>query len=244
MKNVDQWKPSKFVINNGQLVVSKSMGVASKRFASYTAQFYNKNIPLFCKGSILDMGCGSAPFYEFYKKYASEVYCIDWGNSPNDISFIDEYCDLNSKLPIEDENFDTIILSDVITQLENPYLALSEAYRILKPNGNLLFNCGFLYGLCERPYDYYRYSNHRIRSWADKIGYVVTVEKEYGGYLDQIEHALLRMTRKVPSGVFLAKCFYQLFSLIHKFKLIKRLSDSQGTHPYGYGFVLTKKLEL
>ena len=46
--------------------------------------------------------------------------------------------DLLKKLPFNDEEFDTVILSGVIEHVENPLKALKECNRILKPTGNLL----------------------------------------------------------------------------------------------------------
>ena len=46
----------------------------------------------------------------------------------------------NPKLPIEDENFDAVLITVSIQYLQYPEAVLSEIYRILKPNGVVIIS--------------------------------------------------------------------------------------------------------
>lgn len=54
----------------------------------------------------------------------------------NDINI--QYCDLNHRIPFEDNSFDICFSTEVIEHLYNPHNLIDETYRILKPAG-LLF---------------------------------------------------------------------------------------------------------
>ncbi len=238
MQNKDRWSPAKFVLKNGILKPSDKVGLKSKRMAGYIAHFYTNVIPQYVHGKLLDLGCGDAPLYELYSKYASGVCCADWKNTIHDQSSVDVFCDLNKELSFESASFDTVILSDVINHLEEPELALKEIHRILKPAGTLILNTPFLYNLNEEPYDYGRYSIYKLRSWAKKLNFQVEYEETLGGIADVFEHFLLRIIARLPIGKFTSRGFFNLrtFFITRKLLRVKSVSDS----PYGYGLVLKK----
>ena len=232
-----KWLPSKFILNAEILKPSKKVGLKSKRMAGYIADFYTYVIPKFVKGRLLDLGCGLAPMYELYSKYASKICCADWKSSEDDQSFIDAICNLNKELIFDSNSFDTVILSDVINHLEEPELALKEIHRILTPGGLLLLNTPFLYNLNEEPYDYGRYSIYKFHSWAKKFNFEIEYEDIFGGVVDVYEHFLLRIISRFPLGTGLAKWLFYLRTFFIKNRLLKIKS---ADCPYGYGIVLKK----
>ncbi len=235
MKNHELWKPSKFDIRNGKLVPSSKVSPTSHRMASFIAMFYSEQIEKYCHGNILDLGCGSVPMYEFYKAKAATVTCIDWENCAHETSHIDVFCDLNGKLPFENDTFDTIIFSDVLEHLSNPLNTLSEIKRILKKDGRVLLNYPFLYGIHEAPFDYCRYTKYRIQTWIQELNMHIIVENEYGNLSVLFEHSLLRMLKAKKGGKYLISAFLKIFYSLNKNKISKN-----STHPYMYGYVIQK----
>ncbi|MBW6482221.1 MAG: class I SAM-dependent methyltransferase [Vicingaceae bacterium] len=57
--------------------------------------------------------------------------------------------DINQPLPIENEIFDTVILSDVLKHIRKPEELIAEIHRIMKPNGKFMLNVPFFYWLHE-----------------------------------------------------------------------------------------------
>ncbi|MBW6451238.1 MAG: class I SAM-dependent methyltransferase [DPANN group archaeon] len=103
-------------------------------------------------GSILDIGCGSYPFFlntiKFNKKYG-----IDNSLKKDALNtkkmFLKKYNILNNKsLPFEDNYFDCITLLAVIEHLDNSTFLniLKECKRVLKKDGLLIMTTPTSYG--------------------------------------------------------------------------------------------------
>ena len=66
MKQAQDWKPTKFVYCRGRLRGSRNrqeLGIASRLIADTVAGFYDQNIPKYCRGRLIDLGCGKVPLY-------------------------------------------------------------------------------------------------------------------------------------------------------------------------------------
>ena len=117
------WKPSKFVNNNGKLKASrdpKEVWPPSRIMADLVVEKYSQYIPEYACGRLLDLGCGKVPLYEIYKDHVDENTCVDWDNSDHGNLFLDLIADLTNPLPFSEEEFETVILSDVLEHLRNP----------------------------------------------------------------------------------------------------------------------------
>jgi hypothetical protein len=102
MRNIEQWQPTKFVYERGKLIASRDsrqVGVASRIMANAIARIYEHYIPAYASGSLLDLGCGKAPLFGVYRKYADTITCVDWGESLHNNPYTDMLADLNGELP-------------------------------------------------------------------------------------------------------------------------------------------------
>ena len=71
------------------------------------------------------------------------------------------------KLPLPDSSEEAIVCMSVLEHVENPFLAASEMYRVLKPGGQLLLYVPFLfYYHAENGYyaDYWRFTEEALRT--------------------------------------------------------------------------------
>ena len=242
MKNIEFWKPSKFIISGNKLVPSKNMGLSSKRMASYIADFYTTYIPKYCTGSLLDLGCGNVPLYSYYKNFVTQVTCVDWGFTQHNKLHLDLECDLNQEIPLGDNLFDTIIVSDVVEHLLDPVLLLQEIRRMLAPGGIVLINYPFMYGLHETPYDYCRYTHFYIELMSAKIGLKILEQNEFGNEVDVIENLMLKKLKRKRGGKMLERICSSFFSLINKGCVTAISAGNYSSNPFGYGFVLRKEI--
>lgn len=176
MKNEAQWSPTKFDLIDGALQASlnpRHLAIDSRIVAGFIAEGYTRALTRYARGSLLDLGCGQAPFYGMYRPLVNEVTCVDWDSSPHDQQFVDVAADLNQSLPLPDRQFDTAILSDVLEHIHHPRILLEEILRVLNPGGHLLLNVPFLYPIHEAPFDFHRYTDFRLRQLAEQSGLLV-----------------------------------------------------------------------
>lgn len=201
MKNSQQWRPTKYVLHKGKLRSSRipqDVTPASRLVADLVAKLYDEALRAHCRGDLLDLGCGRAPLYLIYRDLATSVTCVDWGSSPHDVGHADVLCDLNEPIPLADDMFDTVILSDVLEHLYRPHLLLAEVARMLRPGGKLIMNVPFMYWLHEQPHDYYRYTRFTLERMLKEAGFDVLLLKEVGGGPESWADLTSKLISRVP----------------------------------------------
>ena len=129
--------------NATEVTVTRGHGLLEPYLAKLRARQANKKIPPHLrKGRILDIGCGSYPYFLSHI-YFQEKFAIDQlstAKAPPDIDLT--ILDLNTapKLPYPD-NFFSVITMLAVTEHLNPNSLVSiftEAHRTLQPGGILM----------------------------------------------------------------------------------------------------------
>ena len=133
------------------------------------------------KGTVVDLGCGTAPYRNDILAYADEYVGVDWDNSLHDIN-PDVVTDLSKEFPFDDNYADTLISFQVLEHLPTPQFHLSECYRILKPGGALLLSVPFQWRVHEAPYDYFRYTRFGLEYMLNEAGFKDITIREMGGF--------------------------------------------------------------
>ena len=133
---------------------------------------------LTCKkyDKVLDIGAGSSPFRDHI---ACSTY-VTADVAYNNENSIDVLLEPNKPIPIDDEKFDLIILTDVLAHVADYKLLIRECYRILKKGGDIIVSTPFIYRENETPNDMIRFtsfglyyelkSNHFVDISIEKIG--------------------------------------------------------------------------
>ena len=201
MKNEAAWRPSKFVVKNGRLRGSRTTGAlsaASRLNADIVASLYDRHVPTFARGRLLDLGCGNVPLFGLYKRFVADVVCVDWGNSLHKNEFLDFECDLTQDLPFPAAAFDTIILSDVLEHIPEPMDLWKEMARVLTKDGHLIMNVPFFYCLHEQPHDYFRYTEFALRRFAQAVGLIPVELIVTGGVPEILTDIVAKTIVSVP----------------------------------------------
>jgi 2-polyprenyl-3-methyl-5-hydroxy-6-metoxy-1,4-benzoquinol methylase len=105
-----------------------------------------RQLPL---GKALDLGAGEGAFSKNLKDLMFDVTACDVEPSifqPNDIPFVKG--DFNVSIPLVDSYFDLVVFIEVLEHLKNPWKAIFEINRVLKPGGYLILttpNVGTIY---------------------------------------------------------------------------------------------------
>ncbi len=86
-----------------------------------------------CRGRVLDAGTGRGAYRDLLKTYAEEYVGMDIAPSPATTAVGDA-----QRLPFAAASFDTVFCSQVLEHVPEPWLALSEFRRVLRPGGRLI----------------------------------------------------------------------------------------------------------
>ena len=114
-------------------------------------------------GTCLEVGAGTGEMSR-YLSQKHKVVATDI--APKMIEEIKKHdieayeCDAE-RLPFQNNSFDSIVSAEVLFYLDNPDNFLSEAFRVLRPEGRLLISCADNF-----PVKFY----DRLRSWLRAVG--------------------------------------------------------------------------
>jgi ArsR family transcriptional regulator len=100
-------------------------------------------------GDLLDVGCGQGRILKLLASRAKRVVGVDVDSDARRLARAEllvagsQNCSLRQgdmySLPFDDDEFDTIILDDVMGSAERPTEAIEETLRLLKPGGRVIF---------------------------------------------------------------------------------------------------------
>jgi SAM-dependent methyltransferase len=242
MKNEQAWRPTKFSFDRGRLGVGPSASPASWGVTQLVAKAYERHLPQHARGRLVDLGCGRVPLYGAYRSLVSEVTCIDWSGNAESAQHLDVAHDLNQPLPLAGDRYDTAILSDVLEHIRRPHALLAEVARILAPAGKLLLNVPFLYWLHEQPHDYFRYSEHALRSLIEQSGLRLTLLEGLGGAPEVLADVVGKHVAQLPLlGASAARLLQQGTTAVASFAPVARaLEPSRQRFPMAYFLVAEK----
>lgn len=249
MRNPDAWKPSKYRLAKNSLRAStnpKEVGTGSRLLVEIIAKFYDRAIPNYVTGRLIDLGCGKAPLFLKYRYFASSVTCVDWGNTLHKNENLDVECDLSKRLPFDNASFDTVILSDVLEHLPEPDSLWRELARILAPGGRLLMNVPYFYPLHEVPFDFYRYSRFALERFARESGFEIIELQPLGGSPEVFTDILAKHIQFIPIiGRLMARSIQALALAFVRTTLGRRLSTrSAEYYPFGYAMVAERCADI
>jgi SAM-dependent methyltransferase len=123
------------------------------------------------RSALLDVGAGDGTLAKRLQHAGFEVTAIDLITAdfrPNDIEI--RSANLNEGIPVADGQFRTVVTTEVIEHLENPWFFLRELYRITEPGGLVILSTPNLasvyarawYALTGRLYNFMESSYRQI----------------------------------------------------------------------------------
>lgn len=220
------------------------VGAGSILATDLTAAWYEKTLIEFARGRLLDLGCGLAPLYGSYRPYVSSVTWLDWQQSLHHNSEIDIIHDLSESLPIEDQQYDLVLASDLLEHIYDPRSLLRECERVLAPGGIFMGNTPFYYPLHESPHDYYRYTNHALQRILTDAGFVQISIEALGGALEVVADIIGKLTARIPGGEIASIAIQRSSFKFWRTRIGKSLAArSSPAFPLSYGFIAHKKID-
>jgi SAM-dependent methyltransferase len=107
--------------------------------------------------SILDVGVGSAPYWKI--RMDLDWIGLDVEKTPN-TNFVIEN---NKAWPVSDKSFDSVLCTQVLEHVEEPFFIVEEISRVLRPGGIVILNAPFLYPFHGMPADNARYTTTQLK---------------------------------------------------------------------------------
>jgi SAM-dependent methyltransferase len=99
---------------------------------------------------------------------------------------------------VEDGRFDFIVFNQVMEHLPEPFLALKELNRVLKPGGKLIYSAPLFYEEHEQPYDFFRYTQFGVRHLFTSAGFAIERLEWLEGYFGTVAYQFNCMARFLP----------------------------------------------
>ena len=130
IKHIEAGRPAR----PGQLILERRKRLADQLIGNVTGY-----------GKMLDIGCGNGAQTVLFAGCGSAVIGLDMTphhetESPVTAEGITYICGSALELPFADSSFDTITCFEVLEHLPYERVALSEAYRVLRDGGRMLFS--------------------------------------------------------------------------------------------------------
>lgn len=123
------------------------------------------------RGRVLDVGCGNKPYQGMFMY--TEYIGLEIESDENRKKKVADFFYDGKKFPFSDNEFDSLVVNQVLEHVFNPDEFLDEIRRVLKPNGKLLLTVPFVWDEHEQPYDYARYSSFGLKFLLEKHNFKI-----------------------------------------------------------------------
>ena len=183
------------------------------------------------RGRVLDLGAGMAKYKKIIVKNTRNYVACDVKKNKN----INTICDVTN-LVFPPESFDTVISTQVLEHVDNPFIVAQEIKKVLKTGGNAIITAPFMFPFHADPKDNFRFSREGLEEIFRSTGFEIIGSGVYGGFfmvLSEMIHFSWFNPYKRKSG--------RIFIIIEKIaKFFDKLISSKII--YANAFVVAKKL--
>lgn len=131
---------------------------------------------------VLDVGAGPGKYRELFAHCTYKTQ--DFGQEPGTIgryTKLDYECDITA-IPVLDASFDVVLCTEVLEHIPEPFAAVSEMARILRPGGLLVLTAPLGSFLHQEPFHFYGgYTPQWYRTFLSRAGLSIrSIERNQG----------------------------------------------------------------
>lgn len=158
-------------------------------------EILKKALPEYCSGRVVDVGSGHAKYRHLIKAFSTSYTTVDNLSSDDQFRGSDFKPDVISSvdaMPFQDEEFTTVICTEVLEHVEDPFKVVGEVARILKPGGYAIISSGWMAPYHKEPDDYWRFSvaGYKVLCSKNNLEFVRFYKK--GGFFTVILYFINR----------------------------------------------------
>ena len=179
---------------------------------------------------ILDAGAGTKQ-YEHFFSHCNYESCDSESPFWKDIKHT-FYCDLHN-IPVNDNNYDFILCTQVLEHVESPELVLKEFYRILRPGGQIVITVPYCWALHAEPRHFQNFSEYGFKILAKNTNFKIIHLSRRGGVFGVLNAICLTAERNIFKPFFILAA--PIFFLLDKFEC-----DKIKSWTIGYNIILQK----
>jgi SAM-dependent methyltransferase len=139
---------------------------------------------------VLDVGCGSKPFAPHLMRQGDSWIGMDLPVTAAGASRADVFGSAMAA-PFATGVFDTVLCTQVLEHVPQPWLAMVELSRMLRPGGHLIATVPHISVLHEEPHDYFRYTPYGLHQLACLAGLEPVRVQPLGGFAATIGYLLI-----------------------------------------------------
>lgn len=151
----------------------------------------------------------------------------------------DYVCSIEQMDVLEDGSVDIFFVMEVL-QYVNPFNAVKELEKKLKPNGMIIGSSPFVFPIHDEPFDFYRYTKYGLAHLFQNFRLVELVERN-----SYIESAYVILVRLVNVGtkrqIFIGALLFPLFLIMTPFVWLLSLIVTNKQSTTGYFFIFQKR---
>lgn len=226
-----------------------SPGVAEwkrRHFSPVSAGLYATLLPRLRRaahGRVLDVGCGTMPFRRHLERLPAVTGydSLDVEARAPGVTFI---ASVERMTPVPDGAYDTVLCSEVLEHVPDPWSGLQEIRRVLRPCGVLLLSVPFLARLHEEPHDYFRYTEHALREALRRLEFdvdeVVVTGSVFSFMGHQISSLIVPGSLGIP-GVEQLAFAINAAAVVFPCRMLDALFPARRKFPLGYVVVARRR---
>lgn len=142
----------------------------------------------------IDVGCGNQPLRPLVESAGYRYESLDVAQ--NDACTVDHVGALDDELPAtltRGHGFDLVICTEVLEHVADWNRAFRNLSSLAAPGAKILITCPHVYPLHEQPHDYWRPTEHALRTYAELHGLRVMELRRLGTGMDVLGTVLFSL---------------------------------------------------